>query len=607
MSGNLKAGRFQTGFNHCLHHIFARIVVLLLGGLAVLLPASSARAAIALVDIEMNNSAFTTTLLLATNLTVSASANTLVVVTWRNAASLTEAPPMLNWTNATTTNTLNLIVQLASKSSGGRASAIYYLYNPAAGTGFNISGGLGSGSSGVLVAYTLSGVNTTVGAPLSSSTSMTGSGATSLSFTINSITNSSWAAVGGAVATATNSTINATTSGAATGSPVLTTTNGIFSGHATSTAMGYLSTIAGGSDLFTYQFLSPSLSDASFSAVVFAPQPGPQAINIAAATASPNPVLVGSPVLLSVTVTSTAGSITSVVVNAGAIGGPSALPLNLSAGNVYTNSVTTTMPVASASLPVTVQDSASNVLAGSIPVSVETPGAGIVLQDGSTAITVANGNTVSQSLTVTAGASVLVVLVEDKGASAVNSEPATLAWGSQTILKAVAQDNSAPTLRGESIYYLFNPTPGTNNITVTLANSSTSVEMTAYTLTGVDTTVAPQIGSGGDQTSGITLNVPGVAAGSCVVFNATWAANTPNPTTTGTGGTTAISNLLVVDNQSTITSAGYILGLSAGIDPFAAAWAAAGQKNNFAVAVFTPVIHITAASASPNPVLLGLP
>src|ERR1035438_6849564 len=63
-------------------------------------------------------------------------------------------------------------------------------------------------------------------------------------------------------------------------------------------------------------------------AAVFSPQPGPAAINIAAATASPNPVLVGSPVLLSVTVTSTAGSITSVVVNAGAIGGPSALPLN---------------------------------------------------------------------------------------------------------------------------------------------------------------------------------------------------------------------------------------------------------------------------------------
>ena len=217
--------------------------------------------------------------------------------------------------------------------------------------------------------------------------------------------------------------------------------------------------------------------------------------------------------MFSVTAASTAGSITNVVVNASAIGGSSALPLNLSAGNVYTNSVTTTIPVANASLPVTVQDSAGNVLAGSIPVSVETPGAGIVLQDGSTAITMANGSTVSQSFTVTAGASVLVVLVEDKGASAVNSEPATLAWGSQTILQAVAQDNPAPTLRGESIYYLFNPTPGTNTITVTVANSPTGVEMTAYTLNGVDTTVAPKTGSGGDQTAGITLNVPGSCGG----------------------------------------------------------------------------------------------
>ena len=98
------------------------------------------------------------------------------------------------------------------------------------------------------MAYTLSGVNTTVGTPLSGSTSMTGSGATSISFAINGITNASWAAVGGAVATATNGTITATNSGAATGSPVLTTTNGSFAGHATSTAMGYISTIAGGSD-----------------------------------------------------------------------------------------------------------------------------------------------------------------------------------------------------------------------------------------------------------------------------------------------------------------------------------------------------------------------
>jgi hypothetical protein len=242
-------------------------------------PVTNVTYKIALVDQETNNSAFTTTLLLATNLTVSPSANTLVVeVVWRNAVSATEAPPTLNWTNATTTNTLNLAVQRASKATGGRASAIYYCYNPTAGAGYNISGALGSGSAGLLVAYTLSGVDTidtTVVPPPKNSVSVTGSGATSISFTMNGITGSSWAAVAGAVATAINNTVTVT-NGVATGSPVLTTGNNDsadFATHPTSTAMGYISTIAGGSDLFTYQYAAPNNSDASFSAVIFAPPP----------------------------------------------------------------------------------------------------------------------------------------------------------------------------------------------------------------------------------------------------------------------------------------------------------------------------------------------
>ena len=225
-----------------------------------------------------------------------------------------------------------------------------------------------------------------------------------------------------------------------------------------------------------------------------------------------------------------------------------------------------------------------------------------IAETGPTSVTISN-------FTVSAMANVLVVLVEDKGASAVNSEPATLAWGSQTILKAVAQDNSAATLRGESIYYLFNPTPGTNNITAAMANSPANVEIAAYTLSGVDTTVAPKTGSGGNTTAGVTFNVSGVVAGSWAAVNSTWAAQSPLPTITGTGGTVTTTSLLVVDNLSTIMTAGYISGLSAGTDTFAASWAAGGQKNNFAVSVFTPLtkaINLTSASATPNPVQVGM-
>src|SRR5271169_6568873 len=89
------------------HPRSVRVILPLLCGVALLLLAAPARAAITLVDNETNASTFgntSTALLLTTNLTVSASANTLVVVvTFRNTANSTEAPSTLNWTNATTT------------------------------------------------------------------------------------------------------------------------------------------------------------------------------------------------------------------------------------------------------------------------------------------------------------------------------------------------------------------------------------------------------------------------------------------------------------------------------------------------------------------------
>src|ERR1035441_27605 len=128
-------------------------------GVAMFSWAAPGRAAIALVDNELTASTFvntSTALLLATNLTVTSSANTLVVVvTFRSAStSTTEAPATLNWTNSTTTNTLALAVQKGSKAAaGGRNSAIYYCYNPTSGSGYNISGKLSGqvGSSGALV------------------------------------------------------------------------------------------------------------------------------------------------------------------------------------------------------------------------------------------------------------------------------------------------------------------------------------------------------------------------------------------------------------------------------------------------------------------------
>ena len=214
-----------------------------------------------------------TALRLTTNLTVSASANTLVVVvTFRNgSSSATEAPATLNWTNATTANTLTLAVQKGSKAAaGGRCSAIYYRYNPTAGTGYNISGKLSgqTGSSGALVAYTLSGVDTTIATPPSGSASASGIIPSAISFNVSGITANSWAVVGGANAAATVNTITCTNSGTATGIPVLTTTTGGFS-SATTALMGYISTIIfGGSETFT---MTGESADCAVAAAVFSP------------------------------------------------------------------------------------------------------------------------------------------------------------------------------------------------------------------------------------------------------------------------------------------------------------------------------------------------
>jgi alpha-glucosidase (family GH31 glycosyl hydrolase) len=240
-------------------------------------------------------------------------------------------------------------------------------------------------------------------------------------------------------------------------------------------------------------------------------------------------------------------------------------------------------------------------------VSISQARANIALHDGSTAVTFATGATVSQSVKVTAGATVLVVLVEDH--NVLNAEPTTLTWNGAILTRAVQQDLNATTYRGSAIYYCFNPPTGTNNLSVTVTGADYTW-LTAYTLsdTGINVPLTEAVGanSTGDT---ITFNVTNVVAGSWGAVNSTWA-NTSggNPTISGTGGT----DLHAFSSQTgpnTVVSAGYVSSLSAGTDTFSATWVGTAQKANFATAVFTPftAINITAASASPNPVLVGSP
>jgi len=84
----------------------------------------------------------------------------------------------------------------------------------------------------------------------------------------------------------------------------------------------------------------------------------------------------------------------------------------------------------------------------------------IALQDGSP-LSIADSatGTTTVPITVTAGANVLVVLVEDHGAT-VGSEPSTLSLNAATLTNGIQEDHTAGTTRGSAIYYLYNPPVG---------------------------------------------------------------------------------------------------------------------------------------------------
>ena len=211
----------------------------------------------------------------------------------------------------------------------------------------------------------------------------------------------------------------------------------------------------------------------------------------------------------------------------------------------------------------------------------------IYIHDGTTAITYLASATVSQSVTVTTGATVLVALVEDH--NVFNAEPATLTWNGATLTRAVQQDLNVTPYRGSAIYYCFNPPTGTATLSVTVSGAD-ATWLTAYTLAGTSTT-APRTGSVGANATGdtITFNVSGVTAGSWAAVNSTWASTSGgNPTITGTGGTESHS-FSSQSRPGTVATAGYVSGLSGGTDTFSGTWTGTARGANFAAAVFSPL------------------
>lgn len=217
------------------------------------------------------------------------------------------------------------------------------------------------------------------------------------------------------------------------------------------------------------------------------------------------------------------------------------------------------------------------------------------------AINTTTPTAVSQSFTVSSGATVLVVELVDHNSNTENNEPALLTWGAptaQSIVKAVSENNISAPGRDATIYYLFNPTPGAYAITGTTASGDDYYLLTAYTLTGVNTTVAP-LTNAADANGPLTIsfNVAGVPANA-------WAAVAGLYSTTGGGLTITSSsgtvNTASATNASTVATLGYVSGLASGTATFTETWTASnGSKSALVAAIFTPSAAGTVPTAGP--------
>jgi alpha-L-arabinofuranosidase len=169
-------------------------------------------------------------------------------------------------------------------------------------------------------------------------------------------------------------------------------------------------------------------------------------------------------------------------------------------------------------------------------------GAQVILQDGSTnSITKNNGPTsITNTFTVTQGASVLVVSTYVQNNVGTDMAPSISPWGSQSFTQVAGEFNARSVYASSDIFCITNPAPGTHSIiaTDTSGGTVTAMAMQVYTLNGVDTTVAPLF-FGANQAYGTSKSVTfsGIPAGAWGAFSFSWAFNGSGNTVTTTSGT----------------------------------------------------------------------
>lgn len=232
--------------------------------------------------------------------------------------------------------------------------------------------------------------------------------------------------------------------------------------------------------------------------------------------------------------------------------------------------------------------------------------AAIGILDGGTnaASTIITGNAVqgiSLPFTVSSGASVLVVTLFDGNSDNLDVGP-VLYWTNSTTA-TVTPLTQFSTFTGygftwDDIYYLTNPPAGTGVVGGVETNSGVGgMFMQAYTLTGVDTTIAPvQLNENsldlGGNTTLLTVTTPtNTVSGSWASivseqYNGGSGHYVTNLSTSGT-----VTQNLYQDTYVGQLDVGYIAGLQPGSSTISAASDASGAMNLAAV-VFAPVVAV---------------
>ena len=223
-----------------------------------------------------------------------------------------------------------------------------------------------------------------------------------------------------------------------------------------------------------------------------------------------------------------------------------------------------------------------------------------------------NANSLNAAtFTVSPGAQVLVVLIGDRNQGGNGSDPgapSSVTWNGHALTLAVAANTGVSTYDDNSIYYLVNPPAGTGSVSATWTMGSVpQTWWMAYTLTNVNTSVAPLTGQAGSGSSvwSWTNTVAGAPYGGWAAVNASCSGG-GQTLIAASGGTMETTTLNTSGNAGMVM--GGVANIPSGNNQFILTnTTTATAKLAMAEAIFSPVAPGTPTWVSVTSSAAGVP